>query len=187
MITGNNFEYLYDEYYTGLCVYAYRIVGSRESAEDIVQDVFCALWSNRKSVDFQLSAKAYLYLSVRNKSLDYLKRRNLQSRYEAIVQEKGEVSKNFTWEHLVEREITAFVNCALDKLEPDLREVFVLNKVEGRTASEIASTKGISVRTVEGQIARAIKKVKENLKGIQGILLLVWKFFSCKTKKNEKS
>ena len=175
MIKKEHFEYLYNEYYTGLCAYAMRFVLSRDVAEDIVQDVFYSLWCNRMKIEFELSGKSFLYLSVKNKSLDYIRHHKIRERYEEKLLNEGVVSENFTWEQFVERDMTFFIEKALNNLSCELREVLVMNKVDGKTAAEIAAEKGISIRTIEGQIARAVKKVKENLKEVKHLLLVVFK------------
>lgn len=176
MINRKDFEQLYDEYYSGLCAYAFRFVRSRAMAEDMVQDVFCQIWNNKKEISFHISGKSYLYLSVKNRCLDYIKHNNIHSRYEEIMKNGGEVSQNFTWEHFVEREMETFVESSLSKLPQDLRELFILNKIEGRTAQSIADEKGVSVRTIEGQIARSLKLLRENLSLLSYSILIFYIF-----------
>jgi len=73
VMNRDDFEIIYLKYYNVLRIFACRIVGDDSAAEDIIQDVFAELWSNRMSLDFSKSIKPYLYRAVHNRSLDFLK------------------------------------------------------------------------------------------------------------------
>lgn len=72
-MSRDDFEIIYLKYYNVLRIFACRIVGDDSAAEDIIQDVFADLWSNRKSLDLSKSIKPYLYKVTHNRSLDFLK------------------------------------------------------------------------------------------------------------------
>lgn len=180
MINRKDFEQLYDDYYSGLFAYAHRYVLARNVAEDIVHDVYCSLWENRKNLDFCTSGKSYLYSSVKNRSLNYLKHNDVHSRYEQVMLMDGEPSQFFGGDDFEQNSMEKYVFGEIEKLPPELRDVFILNKMDGLTAKSIAEQSGVSVRTVEGQIARAMKIIKKNAQNLKWLLPFIYnlpKFF----------
>ncbi len=74
------FDYLFHFYYSGLVLLSFRLVGDKDVAEDIVQDFFLRLWANRKNLVIKQSIKSYFFTSIKNKSLDFLKRKKKRAR-----------------------------------------------------------------------------------------------------------
>lgn len=174
MLSKEDFELLFNDCYNGLYAYAFRYLQSRDAAEDIVQEVFCLLWNNRKTVDIQFSAKSYLYTSVKNKCLNLLKHNDVHHRYEQIMLNEGEVSENFSAEEFNQSYLEEFVFNAINQLPSDVRDIFVLNKLEGVTAKQIAEKTGVSFRTIEGQLARAMKLLKESADRLTYSLVVIY-------------
>ena len=92
------FEMLYNKQYKSLCHFAQRFVFDLDTAREIVQDVFVRIWERRTSLPVKISLETYLYTSVRNKCLDYLKHLNVEYEYEKMrmreIQEAGNNSSN---------------------------------------------------------------------------------------------
>ena len=158
------FETLFREHYAGLVRFAEGLLRSRELAEDTVQEVLLNLWRNRESVRVDDSVKAYLYRAVRNRALNQI--RNERVRREAVPEilretrgsaEAGDAS-------VLSSEIEQAVRAAVAELPPRCREVFELSRVRGLKYQEIAETLGISVKTVETQMGRALKSLRERLR-----------------------
>lgn len=157
---------------------------SGEDAENIVQDVFTELWEKRELLKMEIDLVAYLFAATKNKCLNYL-------RHQAVVQESMNVIKEshqlaldmslnsleaFEVNDFSQKEIADLIERALNSLPEKCREIFVLNKLEGRKQKEIASMMNLSVHTVENQIAIAFKKLRVEMKDYY--LLLLFLFFS---------
>ncbi|WP_341228413.1 RNA polymerase sigma-70 factor [uncultured Arcticibacterium sp.] len=162
---SDGFELMFRYYYAALCSNAIRIVYDRETAEDIVSDVFEDFWERRCNMEMKTSYKAYLYQSVRNKSLNYL-RRSVNKNY--LVEEINEEVLNkriqTTPEDIINfHELIQHLEKAIGDLPKQSRRAFQLNRLDGKRYVEIADELNITVSAVERLIGRALKKLKEAL------------------------
>lgn len=155
------FEWVFTYYYAGLCAFAYQLVSDRVVAEDLVQDFFVRLWKKCDSYEIRGSVKSFLFQSVRNSCLDHLKHRKVVSSFEQDYRYAAEESIDSI--SFAREELEALVRRALDQLPPRCREIFVLSRFEDLSNQEIADRLGISKRTVEVQISKALKLLKELL------------------------
>lgn len=166
------FELLYNEHYEALCRYSQRFVFDLDTSREIVQDVFISIWEKRRILLGGESLKPYLYRSVRNKCLDYLKHLKVKSEYEKMrIQEIQESSYNSfnTEDHpldgLITKELKNAISSAIENLPPKCRKIFELSRYEGKKYREISEELNISVKTVETQMSRALKSIKQQLSG----------------------
>ena len=156
------FEQLFREHYAALVRFGEGLLRSRELAEDTVQEVLLNLWRQRETVRVDDSLRAYLYRAVRNRALNHI--RNERVRREAVPQIVRETREAAGADAgLVETELEAAVRAAIAELPPRCREVFELSRVRGLKYAEIAETLGISIKTVETQMGRALKSLRERL------------------------
>ncbi len=166
------FEALFRLHYRPLCAFAIGYVKDADRAEDLVQDLFFRLWLDREKVNITTSVKAYLYAAVRNRCLNAVKvgtrMRVLNEEVDDHVQEE-ERSED---EH---SERIARVQAAIELLPEERRKVFKLSRYEGLKYHEIAERLGISVKTVENQMGKALKTLREELADLMP--LLPWLFW----------
>lgn len=156
------FDYVFHLYYSSLVVYCRQIISDHQTAEDIVQGFFLKIWSNSHALHIDQSLKSYFFKSVRNRSLDYLRQQKVKAEVEKkIIDEKIATIHNHHF--FVETELRQYIDAALEKLPPVCHEIFVMNRFEGLKPKVIAEKKGISVRTVEGHIGKALKIMKKEL------------------------
>ena len=166
-----SFESLFNAYCQRLINFSRRYVQEKEIAENIVQDLFVNLWINRKKLDHTKSIKSYLFTAVKNNSYKYLRHLNVERSYSLLKSEEGV-------EHNPQSSIEVFekneeVKQVIEKLPDKCREIFVMSKFDNLKYSEIANILGISIKTVETQMGRALKKLRENLKH----LILIFLFY----------
>ena len=143
--------------------FAGYFVGDPQTAENIVQDVFVKIWTNREKLFIQSSPKAYLYKAVKNKSINYLK-----SKYANIHFEEENAIFNiadfFTPEHEYEiKELKNSIDTAKKKLPDKCYHIFSLSRYSSLSNKQIAQQLNISEKTVENQITIALKKIKSFL------------------------
>ncbi len=158
------FEKIFREYYKRLHGFAYTYVEERTAAEDIVQSVFLKIWTDRKNWDPPGTVKQYLFASVRNEALNIL-------RHEKIVIETREsVIESFREHHQAKKAETAETEAlrlkieeGIEKLPHRCRQIFLLNRRSGLTYTEIADYLGISINTVNTQMGRALKSLRDTL------------------------
>lgn len=160
----SSFSLLFNQYYSGLVVYANQFLNSTENSEDVVHDIFASLWEMRQSLDPELYIKGYLFTSVRNRCLNYIEHLRVQTEYQKQILDKGDIGGSFTWDYFVESELSEIIEKALDKLPPQRKKVFKMNRFENKTATQIAEELNISPRTVEKHIEKALQSLRTDLK-----------------------
>lgn len=166
------FEKIFREYFKSLHAYAYTFMKDDEQAEEIVQNVFCRIWEKRDQLKPDGSLKAYLYRSVHNESVNYLKhqktRTAFQVHYSNEEQIAGEASEN-----ILAAELNSQIQKALNELPLQCRTIFQLSRFENLKYKEIADQLNLSVKTVENQMGKALKVLRLKLAEFLPIFLYI--------------
>lgn len=159
---GNRFafEKLFRHFYAPLCDFAFQIVKNRHAAEDIVQHIFVDIWSKEKTWNPKHKVKSYLFKSVRNRSLNYI--RDDTSKQLDQPASSHEVHYFIEEEHYA-KELEKAIHQAYQKMPEQRRLIFLLSRENGLTYREIAETLNISIKTVETQIGRTLKTLRKEL------------------------
>lgn len=168
----SQFEEIYLSHYARMKRFATTYLVCEEDAENIVQDVFLDLWEQRFMVISQTQLFSWLLTATKNRCLDYLRHKTvekkgaekLQDAYNLELQMKLQSLKEFDDKIFTESDIESIVQKAIETLPEKCREIFVMNKIEGKKQKAIANELNISIHTVESQMAIAHKKLKEALK-----------------------
>jgi RNA polymerase sigma-70 factor (family 1) len=166
------FEDVFRSFYPALCRYAESIVKDDAQAEDIVQQVFVTIWEKRMSISFQLSAKAYLYRAVHNRCLNYLEQGKVRQLYRNESVGKEEPLSAAADAGGERRELQERISRAIEKLPEQCRLIFRLSRFDEMKYAEIAAHLNISVKTVENQMGKALRILREELKEYLPLLLL---------------
>ncbi len=160
---NSSFNLLFTTYYGRLCMYAESFVDNSQIAEDLVQDVFVNIWLKREDLPFDDQLKPYLYKSVHNTCIQYLRGRINMERNHFRIENKlleGELIPPalylFPDDPIQRKEIQDLYKQALDSLSLKTRTIFLLSREQGMKNSEIAKQMGISLKTVEYHISRAL-------------------------------
>jgi RNA polymerase sigma-70 factor, ECF subfamily len=157
----NAFENLFNSHYSALCIYASKVLGDMDEARDIVQNVFVTFYVNRNAIEVTSSLRSYLYKSVYHACLNHLKKVKLHRRHHEHL--KYQLPFSDDHDALVNSELEEKIWGVVQRLPEQCRRIFEMNRFEGRKNREIAVTLGISIRTVETQISKALKILRENL------------------------
>ncbi len=161
------FRELFTHHYKALCNYAMRVVVTREIAEEVVSDVFVKLWKNREQIEVHTSFQAYIYRAVRNQALDYLKLR-VHRQYEresldAVQWNTSHADHYSPAEEMAFNEFYDHVEGCINDLPKQCQIIFRLSREEGLRYRDIAERLDISVKTVETQMSRALKVLRERV------------------------
>ncbi|RNI25039.1 RNA polymerase sigma-70 factor [Rufibacter latericius] len=156
-------ETLFKQYYVLLCRTAVRFTKDTEAAEDLVQEVFCKIWQNREVLEVSTSYKAYLVRSVTNQALNYIEKQKRLVLAEDTTPYESSVSANTTMEQLEGTEMEGRIQQALNELPPQCRLIFEMSRFEELTYKEIAETLQLSPKTVENQMGKALRILREHL------------------------
>lgn len=154
-------EGLFKKHYASLCRTVYKIVKDKDTSEDIVQEVFVKMWNKRKELEINVSVKAYLYRSAINTALNYI---GSAKKLNYLEDDYAHLSSNNVQEYHDFKETENHVMKAIDRLPPACKAIFVLSRQEEMSYREIADTLNISIKTVENQMGKALKVLREQLK-----------------------
>ncbi|MDR2927983.1 MAG: RNA polymerase sigma-70 factor [Cytophagaceae bacterium] len=168
------YERMFAGFYVSLCSYACSILKDSEEAEDVVQKTFCLLWDRRNDIEIRTSVKSYLYRIVHNECMNRMRRIKIRSQHDRIYADSKDEQTNSTEENYLGLELDAVIRKAIDTLPPRCREVFVKSRMEQLSYSEIAEAMNISANTVENQMAKALRTLREILKEY---MTVVWLLF----------
>lgn len=167
------FELVFNFYYSGLVVFADRMIKNTAVSEDIVQSVFLKLWETRETIEIR-SLRSYFVQCVKNKCIDHIRNQQVKNRFDAHYAETEVViAEEDLW---TKNEISHLLDVAIADLPPRCREVFWMSRYENLKIAEIADKLNISKRTVETQISNALKILRVKL--IDYISLIFLYFFS---------
>jgi RNA polymerase sigma-70 factor (ECF subfamily) len=165
------FDFFFNYYYPGLCVYAQNLISlPEEEARDIVQDVFVKFWNDREKLDIRFSIRSYLFVAVKNKCFDVQRKKNRSIKVQEISDDQIFTDESF--ETYILSELEALFNKSLNKLPERCREIFELSRLQGLKNREIAQKLNLSEKTVENQVTKALHILKEELKEYLPLLAL---------------
>ena len=143
--------------YRPLCMFALHYLQDADLVEDVVQECFTVLWEKLEQGADVANRRAYLYMSVRNRCLDHLRRKGLPTESLKPYGTYGIIDDDDAEERSV---MEAKLWTAIDSLPEKCRQVFLMSKRDGLKYEEIAEELGLSVNTVRNQISKALNVLK---------------------------
>lgn len=167
------FRQMFEHYYADLCIYAKRFIQDLNTREDIVQDVFCSIWINRKKIDYSTPLTNYLITSVKHYCLNHLRKKSKYEFDDNFEIEKiplyAEDEEDLFFLHELEELFTK----TLASLPEEYRIAFEMSRLNDKSSKEIAETLGVSVRTVERYRNKATEILKTELKDYFPLICLL--------------
>ncbi len=165
------FELLYRRYYVRLCAFANKFLNDPYSAEEVVQENFLKLWENRATLRSDGSGKSFLFQGVHNKSLNLLAHQKVVNRYSEMIRTVYAQPEEFdAHDSLMAKELNFRIQNIVNDLAPECKKIFMMSRSKGMKHHEIAEELSISIKTVETQINRALKKLRLELSDYMAIL-----------------
>ncbi len=167
------YEQVFRTYYKMLCNYAMRYVSESEVAEEIVQELFCIIWEKRQQIELQSSLKSYLFGATYNNCLRYLKHQKVKYAHQKETIAGWQGTEPIQQQDFLEFELQQKIADGLHRLPEQCRKIFQLSRFEGLKYKEIAEKAGISVKTVEAQMSKALRILREELQDYLPSFLLI--------------
>ncbi len=155
-------EVLFKNYYSYICSVVYKILPDANLVEDLTQEVFYELWRKREVIHISTSLGAYLRRSAVNRTLNYIRDQKIKFDEEEKI-DLGHSTPAKGQTNVEAEELQALINEAVDSLPERCRIVFALSRYEEMTYKEIAAELDISVKTVENQISKALRILRQKL------------------------
>lgn len=156
-------ERLFGQYYGRLCYFAFKMVQNPEAAKDIVHDVFVNCWKSFSYLQDETATRNFLYLSVRNASLNYLRHEGVEKNYAASQTAAHQPVEQGVLDQIIRAEVIAEIRAAIEELPDGCRNVLKMSFLDGLKNEEIAQQMNISINTVKSQKQRALKLLRLKL------------------------
>jgi RNA polymerase sigma-70 factor, ECF subfamily len=174
--TETEFEEIFKTSFKNLHSYAFTILKNMDMAEEAVQQIFLKLWEQKDILKFDTSVKAYLYKAVHNHCLNVLKHEKVKNAYKihSIYQMKNH--EDSAHKKIAASELEIRLHKALNELPEQCRTIFQLSRFDELTYREIADQMGLSVKTIENQMGKALKILR--IKLVDFLLLIYILSFS---------
>lgn len=160
----NEFERLFKELYSPLCLYANKYLHDKDKAEEIVQDIFYGIWKNRKKLNIKVSFKSYLYRAVQNNCLQLIQHYAVQDKYKQYIRNEVSHFHSDPMKEMELQEMNKVVEKTLESLPERCKEIFSMSRFEGLKYREIAEKLQISTKTVEANMGKALQAFRKSLK-----------------------
>lgn len=159
--TKQEFEKIFKDYYPMGVLFARKQVHDMDTAKDIVQAVFVKMYEKGDQININTSIKSYVFQAIRNACINHHKHNQTKNRHSKIILDSS--SEAVHDNQLEHKEFENQLNGLIDKLPDRCKLIFRLNRFEGKKNKEIAQELDISIRTVETQISKALKFLRENI------------------------
>lgn len=167
------FQEIFYKHYEPLCKYAFTIVKEPHSCEDIVQETFLRIWEKKQNLIGSEELTWYMYTAIRNNCLSFIEKKQKTVLGDFNGQEIADVPGERPSPPTKEADYDTLLKDALTNLPPKCREVFVLSRVSNLTYKQIGDSLGISIKTVENQMGKALKILRAYIKQKQGIPAII--------------
>lgn len=167
------FQEVFEQYYNPLCNYAFSFVNDLSSSEDIVQETFVKIWEKKQDIITSEGVRFYLFTAVRNNCLTHLQKAKKVPVVELNDYDAADEQMPVNQVVKDETDYRSHLAAAMDQLPPKCREVFMLSRMSKQSYKEIADTLGVSIKTVENQIGKALKILRAYVKDRKMILLIL--------------
>jgi len=170
------FRKIFDYYYRYMVVVAYRYLNDSEKAKDFAQDAFVELWNRRATLKIKTGVKSYLRQATVNKCLNYIKReKRMDFSAPEVLPERAEAPTAQT--NIEAADLNAHLQEAIQALPQKCRVIFTMSRFEEKSHKEIAAALGISTKTIENQMTKALKALRAALAQYSIWIYLFLKFF----------
>jgi RNA polymerase sigma-70 factor (family 1) len=167
------FRELYSRYWKKLFDEAYKRLRSKEQAEEVVQELFTNLWTKRQSIQISTTISAYLFSSVAHHVIDIYRKEMVRARYSQAFKIVNTEADTSTEDGIMLKDLTYTIEEEISQLPDKCRSVYELSRKEHKTNKEIASCLGISEKTVEQHLTKALKKIRFTLSHYMLILAIL--------------
>jgi RNA polymerase sigma-19 factor, ECF subfamily len=157
------FDFFFRQYYTSLCFFANSILHDEEAAKDVVQDCYIKLWNSHTIKERANTVKSFLYTAVRNKCLDFLRKKKVMNKAELQLIKAGSDSDFDYFNEVAFAEMIREIVGHIEELPSTMQKVFKLYYIEGKKYKQIAKELHSSPEAVRKQKTRALTIIRQKL------------------------
>jgi len=158
------YQELFERYAPRIYQFFLSYLKNKTDAEELVQDVFLKIWEKRLDLDQRKNFKSFIFKIAVNKIYDFIRKKNIENAFNDFAQSNFISGENYTWHEVIFEEMKQNLQKLLSELPKQQQKIFYLSKEKGLTNEEIASQLGLSKRTVENHLYRALFFIKGQFK-----------------------
>lgn len=166
------FETIFKDYYERLCNYANTYINDINESEEMVQGTFMILWEKHEIIDIHTSLKSYLYRSVHNNCINHIRHQQVRREHSEEYLHYADIEYEQSADDIIGKELEKKINSTIESLPQQCRTAFKLSRFENLTYNEIAEKMGVSVKTIENHMIKALKTLRIELK--EYLPLVIW-------------
>lgn len=171
------FQDLYEKYAPKIYHFSISYLKNENDSEELVQDVFLKVWEKREILEASQNVKAYIFKIAVNSIYDFIRRKSIENAFNDFTRLNYVDENNDTWHTVIYEEMKTTLADLISRMPEQRRRIFQLSKNKGLSNSEIAEKLGLSKRTVENQLYRAVTFLKEHLHNKSYLALLFFYIF----------
>ncbi|GHV54304.1 DNA-directed RNA polymerase sigma-70 factor [Bacteroidia bacterium] len=161
-----SYNQLFRLYYPKLCLFVNKLINDNDSAEDIVQELFIKIWTNRKSIEIQTTASGYLFQTAKNMALNFIRD---EANRTAILEKMRKEDSSLHDSLLADNGFSEELEDCIYRLPARCQEVLSMYHVAGYKQKEISEKLNISVQTIKNQLYNSLQRLRACLK-LKGIM-----------------
>ncbi|MCE5345766.1 MAG: RNA polymerase sigma-70 factor [Bacteroidales bacterium] len=178
MVEGDKeaFRFFFEKYYSDLCNWVNLYLHDAIMTEEIVQEIFVYLWEKKENIKIESSLKSYLLQASKNRSLNYIRNEKTKLFVFSKLNTNDMESIEMPDSVMDSNQLRDVINAAIDSLPERCREIYILGKEKSMSYKEISEELGISVKTVEAQMGKALKKLREQLRPYYNDIFVLFLF-----------
>jgi RNA polymerase sigma-70 factor (family 1) len=169
------FRELFNLYGPRLYRFAFAYLKNITDAEELLQDVFLKIWEKRDQLDPAQNVKAYIFKIAINCIYDYIHKKNLERAFASFSEHNFQPGVESSWHEVIWNDMLSNLNILVSKMPEQRRIIFLMSRDEGQSNQQIAEKLKLSKRTVENQLYRATRFLKEKL-GSETVFVLLFLF-----------
>lgn len=170
--TREGYEILFNEHYSRMVSYAFNFLKEQEGSEEIAQEVFYQLWINREKTEIKTSISSYLYRAVRNRCINLIKHIEIRENYKQFNSEEIEKADKEFADTLTVSELDKRIRKSIDNMPMQRKKIFLMCRYNEMTYKEIAEKMGLSKKTIENQMGKALQYLRRELKDYMPLILI---------------
>jgi RNA polymerase sigma-70 factor (ECF subfamily) len=170
--TREGYEQLFNDHYSRMVSYAFNFLKEQEASEEVVQEVFYQLWINRNKTEIKTAISSYLYRAVRNRCINMIKHIEIRENYKQFNSNEIEKANADFTDDLTIDELDKKIRSAIDKMPLHRKKIFLMSRYEEMTYKEIAEKMGLSKKTIENQMGKALQFMRTELKDYLPLIMI---------------
>ncbi len=167
------YKSIFYQYYKVLTYFANKYVNDLETSKEIVQELFVKLYEKRYTIKIETSFKSYLFKAVYNSCINHINQTNVREHHHQQIKSLGDDRTDFLDETIHSSELEHKIYSEIEKLPLQCKRIFKLNRFEGISNADIAEQLGLSKRTVETQISKALRILRSKLSDVYLLLFMI--------------